>query len=69
LFFGHFHDEFEVLSGDDFELMLEVKLTKVIQSDENKTVSRLFEALEFNLILRGEQEILTFKQELERSEV
>jgi len=51
LFFGHFHDEFEVLSGDDFELVLEVKLTKVVESDEDETVSRLFKALEQNHIL------------------
>jgi hypothetical protein len=35
LFLGHFHDKFEVLSGNNFELVLEVKLTKVIQSDED----------------------------------
>jgi len=60
LFFGHFHNEFKVLSGDNFELVLEVKLTKVIESDEDKTVSRLFETLEQNLILGWKQKILTF---------
>ena len=50
LFLRHFHHKFEVLSGDDFELVLQVKLTKVVQSDKDKTVWRLFKALEFNLI-------------------
>jgi hypothetical protein len=54
------------LSGDYFELMLEVKLTEVVESDKDKTVSRLFEAFENDLILFGKKEIFTFLQELER---
>ena len=66
LFFGHFHHKFEVLSGNYFELMLEVKLTEVVESDEYKTISRLFEAFKNDLILFWKKEIFTFLQELER---
>lgn len=69
LFFGHFHYQFEVLSGDYFELMLEVKLTKVVESNENEAIARLFKALEQNSVLWREQELLTFLQELEGFEV
>lgn len=69
LFFGHSHHKFEVLSSNYFELMLKVKLTEVVESDEDKTVSRLFKAFENDLILFWKQEIFTFLQELERFKI
>jgi hypothetical protein len=49
--------------------MFKVKLTEVVESDEDKTVSRLFKAFENDLILFGKQEIFTFLQELERFKI
>jgi hypothetical protein len=39
LLFGHFHYKLEILSSNYFELMLKVKLTKVVKSNEYETIT------------------------------